>query len=324
MNHAPSSWHRRDVPSPPAPGPWTCECGQVNPEYRYRCQYCRKLDQKRKDYQEAFLFWQRGDSRLQRWRRPGGVGQAPYGSVSDPSESAVDRKVRTLERSIADLEAAGLDAAALRTQLDAARRERIVAIPLDHRLESVRARVEMLRRALADATARSAEAEQRRSATDADLQLAVGELRATELSLATPQPPQVMQEILRMAADLEMVPATISPEQAAALHAAMPPTLAALLFGLQRTGADALSPRSPAPDSAGAGTLVAAPGRALLAAPEALGPLPAGAADAVPEDRAAEAAGFARRVRDAASESEAANLVASRLQRWTASRSRSR
>ena len=161
MNHAPSS-HRRDVPSPPAPGPWTCECGQVNPEYRYRCRYCRKLDQKRKDYQEAFFFWQPGDSRLQRWRRPGGVGQAPYGSVSDPSESAADRKVRTLERSIADLEAAGLDAAALRTQLDAARRERIVAIPLDHRLESARARVEMLRRALADATARSAEAEQRR------------------------------------------------------------------------------------------------------------------------------------------------------------------
>ena len=125
-----------------------------------------------------------------------------------------------------------------------------------------------------------------------------------------------------MAADLEMVPATISPEQAAALHAAMPPTLAALLFGLQRTGADALSPRSPAPDSAG--RLVVAPGSAVFAAPEALGPLPAGAADAVPEDRAAEAAGFARRVRDAASESEAANLVASRLQRWTASRSRSR
>ena len=121
-----------------------------------------------------------------------------------------------------------------------------------------------------------------------------------------------------MAADLEMVPATISPEQAAALHAAMPPTLAALLFGLQRTGADALSPRSPAPDSAGAGTPVAAPGRALVAAPEALGPLPAGAADAVPEDRAAEAAGFARRVWDAASESEAANLVASRLQRAAA------
>ena len=257
----------------------------------------------------------------------GGTGRirGSASSVSYPSESAADRKVRTLERSIADLEAAGLDAAALRTQLDAARRERIVAIPLDHRLESARARVEMLRRALADATARSAEAEQRRSATDADLQLAVGELRATELSLATPvAPPQDMQEILRMAADLEMGPATISPEQAAALHAAMPPTLAALLFGLQRTGADALSPRSPAPDSAGAGTPVAAPGRALVAAPEALGPLPAGAADAVPEDRAAEAAGFARRVWDAASESEAANLVASRLQRWTASRSRSR
>lgn len=279
-----ASWSSWQAPSQPPPGPWKCQCGYENAAYRYRCKGCKTLDVNRKAWtvqqQSAGLAPPPPSGRAQS-RRRGGRSQDPAPSPSpdaaEPGPTAtVDKKIQALEKSIRDLEAAGLDPATLKTELTKTKLERAATIPPGHRLESAKARINKCTKALEDAQSKIVAATERRDRCQRDLQEAEGELRDIERDLATRPHPSDPDALLRVVQDINAMTIGMPSDQAAAAAAALPPELIHLLGQLRSAAAPPPTAAPTAGDHGGAGlpagTAAAAPpapagGGGTLAAP---------------------------------------------------------
>jgi len=199
-------------PQAPPAGPWHCHCGKKNPAHRYRCRSCKVVDVARRAYKEFTGTAHRVRAASARGRRAA-VGSSPIANATyRPASAADDRKVRVLVNCIANLEAAGLDTAALNAQLKVAEREQLEAMSPGHRLESARARVATQRRALEEATACTTQAELRWASAARELQEAEADLRARE----------AVVDVLRVVGSINTIKAGLSALQTAAAAAAMP------------------------------------------------------------------------------------------------------